>query len=125
MQRIIKPGLAGALALAATMVLGPVAHAANCATGAKAAADIWTEYGKIAKSVGCAAGTAGAAILSAGATLPQSAQIYKQCFEQADKMDQTSRKMIAQWNKLNKNGWGTIGPRELRVGGRYEGNIKS
>ncbi|MGM0562172.1 MAG: hypothetical protein ACQETX_14040 [Pseudomonadota bacterium] len=125
MKRIFSPGLVGALALAATMVLGPVAHAANCTTGAKAAADIWTEYDKIAKSVGCAAGTAGAALLSAGATLPQSAQIYKQCFEQADKIDQTSRKMIAQWNKLNKNGWGTIGPRELRVGGSYEGNIKS
>ncbi|WP_155957855.1 hypothetical protein [Fodinicurvata sediminis] len=125
MQRIFKPGLAGALVLAATMVLGPVAHAANCTTGARAAADIWKEYDKIAKSAGCAVGTAGAAILSAGATLPQSAQIYKQCFEQADKIDQTSRKMIAQWNKLNKNGWGTIGPRELRVGGSYEGNIKS
>lgn len=125
MRPVLKSRLAGAIVLTATLVLGPAAQAANCTTGAKAAADIWKEYDKVAKIAGCAAGTAGAAILSAGATLPQSAQIYKKCFEQADKIDETSRKMIAQWNKLNKNGWGTIGPRELRVGSSYEGNIKS
>jgi hypothetical protein len=125
MQPVLKSRLAGAIALAATLVLGPAAQAANCTTGAKAAADIWKEYDNVAKVVGCAAGTAGAAVLSAGATLPQSAQIYKKCFEQADKIDESSRKMIAQWNELNKNGWGTIGPRELRIGGSYEGNIKS
>ncbi|MCW4152587.1 YeaH/YhbH family protein [Halomonas sp. 18H] len=118
-------GLASVLALTVGLATSGAAQAANCTTGAKAAADIWKEYDNVAKVVGCSAGTAGAAILSAGATLPQSAQIYKKCFEQADKVDESSRKMIAQWNKLMDNGWGKIGPRELRIGSSYEGNIKS
>ena len=100
------------------------AQAVSCESGAKAAADLWQEYDVIAKQAGCAVGTGAAAIVSGGATLPKSVQIYKQCFEQADKADKTTRNAIRQWNDLNKNGWGTVGPRRLALGKRHTGTIR-
>jgi len=68
---------ASILAAFALATSSGTAHAVSCHSGAKAAADLWQEYDVIAKQVGCAAGTAAAAVASAGATLPKSVQIYK------------------------------------------------
>ena len=35
------------------LMFAPAAQAANCETGAKVASDLWREYDKIAKQVGC------------------------------------------------------------------------
>jgi hypothetical protein len=107
------------------LVIAPVAEANDCTTGAKAAAEMWKEYDKAAKQIGCAGVTAGAAIASGGATLPRSAKVYKKCFETAEKADKTTRKAVKGWNKLNKNGWGTIGPRDMSVDETYDGTIPS
>jgi hypothetical protein len=116
--------LAGLAAVVAGLAMSGAAQAVSCQSGAKAAADLWKEYDKIAKQVGCAAGTGAAAIASAGTTLPQSVQIYRQCLEKANEADKTTRKMIAKWNELNKNGWGTIGPRRLALDTQHSGTIR-
>ena len=100
----------------------PVA-AANCTTGAKAAADIWNKYDEVAMKVGCAAAAGATAAATAGAGLPAAAAQYAECFKTADKANSVTRKMISGWNDLNQNGWGTFGPRKLLTGNTYDGNV--
>jgi len=102
-----------------------VVAANNCTTGAKAAAQIWNKYDKIIKPLGCAAGAAGAAALSGGVALPASASTFASCLNTANTADKATKGMIEAWNDLNKNGWGTIGDRDLRMGGSYEGAVPS
>ncbi|GEM_PF-2262154 len=129
MTRInIKPRqvrLTSLVALIVGLATSGAAQAVSCQSGAKAAADLWKEYDEIAKQVGCAVGTGAAAIASSGATLPKSVQIYRKCLDKANEADKTTRKMIAKWNELNKNGWGTIGPRRLALDTRHTGTIRS
>src|SRR6056297_714746 len=115
-------GLALVMGLFAT---SPVMAANNCTTGAKAAAQIWNKYDKVIKPLGCAVGAAGAAALSGGVALPASASAFASCLKTANTADKATKGMIEAWNDLNKNGWGTIGDRDLRVGGSYEGAVPS
>lgn len=101
------------------------AFAANCTTGAKAAADIWNKYDEIAIKVGCAVGAGAATAATAGAGLPAAAAGYAKCLNDASKANNITQKMVKGWNDLNQNGWGTIGPRKLLVGEDYEGHVFS
>ncbi|RFF26721.1 MULTISPECIES: hypothetical protein [unclassified Wenzhouxiangella] len=115
-----------ALAILFGATVSSVAVAANnCTTGAKAAAQIWNEYGEVIKPLGCAAGAAGASVLSGGVALPASAATFATCMRRANTADKATKGMIKAWNDLNKNGWGTIGNRDLRMGGSYEGAVPS
>ena len=116
---------AGASIVGVLVAMTPPVHAANCTTGAKAAAQLWNEYGKVVKPLGCAAGAAGATLLSGGVALPASAGMFASCLKTANTADQATKGMIKAWNDLNKNGWGTIGDRDLRMGNAYKGAVPS
>lgn len=128
MRQANIPRLAFVIGLTvASALLGQSASMAanNCTTGAKAAAQIWNEYGKVIKPIGCAAGAAGASLLSGGVALPASAATFADCLRRANTADKATKGMIKAWNNLNKNGWGTIGDRDLRIGSSYEGAVPS
>ncbi|MCS4503930.1 hypothetical protein NYO91_07555 [Arhodomonas aquaeolei] len=116
---------AAATAVLAGLLAGmSVVHAGNCRTPAKAAADLWDRYDQVAKAVGCAVGTAGAAVATGGVSLPASAAIYAGCLGKSEAADRATKGMIAAWNRMNRNGWGTIGPRKMVLGASYEGTIR-
>lgn len=125
MQKWSRKGSLGVVLLAGLFASSSAIAVNNCTTGAKAAAQIWNEYDKVIKPLGCAAGAAGASILSGGVALPASAGIFATCMRRANTADKATKGMIKAWNNLNKNGWGTLGDRDLRMGGSYKGSVPS
>lgn len=87
----------------------------SCGSLTSVAADLWKEYGEVAKQVGCFSAVA----LSKG-MIP-----YEACYDGVTQYEETVKKMIAFWNKMAKNGWATIGPRRLEIGSWLEGRLVS
>lgn len=94
------------------LCLPSTAQATGCKSAASVTADIWDEWGKVIKVVGCA----GVATASGGLS-------YSSCYETANKIDKAVQKMIAFWNKQAGNSWAKIGPRRLDFDVWHEGNI--
>lgn len=100
-----------ALGLAAV----PQAKAASCNSAAKVSADVWKEYGTVAKGMGCVLATA----------LSQGAVDTIKCLETANKYDKSVQSMISFWNKMADNSWATIGPRRMDIGVTSKGKLVS
>ncbi len=87
----------------------------SCGSGASVIADLWKEYGAVAKTVGCFSAEA----VSLG-QIP-----YEACYKSASQFEKTLEDMIAFWNKMANNNWATIGPRRLEFGDWLEGRLVS
>lgn len=86
----------------------------NNKSAATIIAELWEDYGKYAKTVGCS--IAGLATANPGVTI--------ECLAGAKKVEEAAKKAITFWNKMTGNSWATIGPRELNLGQKEEGTLK-
>lgn len=110
------------LLMLAQLALVSPAHAASCDSAAKIAVDLWDEYGKYAKQLGCTVASAATVAATSGGT-GDPATIQKECLADAEKSEQLARQMIATWNRLAANRWATLGPRQLQLDTTHQGTV--
>jgi hypothetical protein len=103
-------------------LLATPVYAQGCTSTAEAAAQIWDEYGKAARNMGCATGGTGTAIVSGGIALPAAAAQYSQCIGNDEKAEKLTEHMVEFYNEnRGRDEWGGIGPRPLEPGTSEEG----
>ena len=89
---------AAASVVALAVTTAPTVHAQSaCSGGSKVLAAIWEKWGENIKKKGC--------------------KSSEECLANAEKKENLAREMLQFWNEQAQNGWATIGPRQLVIGG--------
>ncbi|MDX1579907.1 MAG: hypothetical protein R3266_15595, partial [Gemmatimonadota bacterium] len=113
------------LVLALQFGLLTTLEAQSCKSGAKVVSNVWNEYDKVVKQVGCALGAGAVTVATAGVGLPAGASMYAGCLADANAAQKVSEGLVGFWNQLAANKSLTLGPRHLELGREHQGTLRA